>query len=61
VGTDFGRYRLPPFFGVVEYRINVKDDPAKRIESMFHHLTDRKLGAAGFVHGVKFSRYDFSA
>src|SRR5262245_26862961 len=45
-----GRNRLIPFFGVVEFRVDVEHHASKRIEAVAHHLTDLELGAAGLAH-----------
>ena len=41
--AEFCRYRLPPFLGVVEYRIDVENYTPERVDAMAHHLTDCKF------------------
>src|ERR1700740_328002 len=48
--TPVGRNRLVPFVGVVEFRIDVEDHAAKRIEPVADDLTDLELGDARLTH-----------
>src|SRR5207302_4621071 len=42
--------RLIPFFGVVELRIDVEHDTAKRKHAVAHHLADLEFGVACLAH-----------
>src|ERR1022692_4132711 len=48
--AHLGRDRLPPFLGVVEYRIDVEHHAAERIEAVLDHLADLVFCDAYFVH-----------
>ena len=39
-GADLGGNRIPPFFGVVEYRVDVKNDAAERKYPVTDNLAD---------------------
>ena len=45
-GADILRDGLPPFLRIVEYWVHVKDDPPKRIDTVFDDLTDLELGSS---------------
>src|SRR3984893_15922645 len=49
--TDFRGDRLVPFVGIVEYRIDVEDDAAERIEAVPDDLADLIFGVANLAHG----------
>src|ERR1700741_140885 len=50
VRAHLGGNRLIPFFGVVELRIDVEHDTAKRKYAVPHHLADLELGVACLAH-----------
>src|SRR4029079_12757065 len=51
--TDVFGDRQPPFFGVVEDGIDIKDHAAKREEPMLDHLPDAELCQGNFArHGT---------
>src|SRR6185437_7830499 len=50
--TDFGRNGLPPFVGIVEYRVDIKNYAAERMDAVLDHLTDFELGVTHFFHAV---------
>src|SRR5271169_4900168 len=47
---DFGRDRLVPFVGIVEYRVDVENDAAERIEAVPDNLADLILGVPNLAH-----------
>src|ERR1700722_5732757 len=49
--TDFRGDRLVPFVGIVEHRIDVEHDAAKRIEAVPDHLAELIFGVANLAHG----------
>ena len=51
VRPNLGRNRLVPFLGIVEQRIDVENDPAKRIDAVPHDLADGVFGDSNLVHG----------
>jgi hypothetical protein len=48
--TNLGGYRLIPFFGIVEFRIDVEDDASKRKNPMTNDLADLEFRGARFAH-----------
>src|SRR6185312_6236352 len=50
--APLGRYRLIPFLGVVEHRIDVENHAAKRIKPVTHDLTDREFTSAEYPRPV---------
>ena len=45
-GADILRDGLPPFLRIVEYRVHIKDDPPKRIDTELDDLPDLELGGS---------------
>src|SRR5690242_19450953 len=55
VGLVFGRPdflgdRQPPFFCIVEHRVDVEDHPAKRENAVLDDLPDSELGESRSIH-----------
>ena len=50
--TNVLRERLPPLFGVVEYRVYIEDDAAKREDPVANDLSNAKFCEAS-VHNVR--------
>ncbi len=50
VRPHFGRDRLVPFLGIVEHRIDIEHDAAKRIEAVPDDLADLIFGVPNLVH-----------
>jgi len=46
------RYRLPPFFGIRELRVHIKNDASERVVSMLNHLADMKFGIYYACHRI---------
>src|SRR5262245_37102632 len=44
--TDLRRDCLPPLLGIAENRIDIEDHAPERIDAVFHHITDLKLGVS---------------
>ena len=42
------RNREPPFLGIVEHRVDIENDAAKREQTMAHDLTNAEPGFADF-------------